>query len=350
METTREAPAARSATANQIGLEKSDYRGGPTTLCQGCGHNSISSQIITAAFEMSIPPEKIIKMSGIGCSSKSPAYFLNRSHGFNTLHGRMPSVSTGATLANPTLKALGVSGDGDTANIGLGQFIHLVRRNVPIVYIIENNGVYGLTKGQFSATADKGQIQKKLGANPFMALDICGVALQANCGFVARSFAGDPRQVKELIKAALAHRGTAVLDIISPCVTFNNRDESTKSYGWGKDHETPLHDVTLVPKKEDIRVDYEPGEVIQVTLHDGSQLVLKKLGRDYDPTDRMAALRLIDEARSQPVLATGLLYFNGEQPSLPETLHLAETPLARLPESLLRPAPETLEAVMAEYR
>lgn len=349
MDATREAPPARSGTVNAIGLEKTDYRGGATTLCQGCGHNSISAQVIAAAFEMSLPPERIVKLSGIGCSSKSPAYFLNRSHGFNTLHGRMPSVATGAVLANPTLKALGVSGDGDTANIGLGQFIHLVRRNVPIVYIVENNGVYGLTKGQFSATADRGQIQKKQGANPFMALDICAVALTANCGFIARSFAGDPRQVKELIKAALAHQGTAVLDIISPCVTFNNRDESTKSYAWGKEHEIPLHDVTLVPRKEEIHVDYEPGQAIEVTLHDGSKLILKKLGRDYDPTDRLQALHLLEEVRTKPELATGLLYYNADLTPLPETLHLVETPLAHLPQSMLRPAPETLQAILAEY-
>lgn len=349
MEATREAPPASSGNLNAIGLAKTDYRGGATTLCAGCGHNSISAQVIAAAFEMALPPERIVKLSGIGCSSKSPAYFLNRSHGFNTLHGRMPSVATGAVLANPTLHALGVSGDGDTANIGLGQFVHMVRRNVPIVYIVENNGVYGLTKGQFSATADRGQVQKKQGANPFMALDICAAALMANCGFVARSFAGDPRQVKELIKAALAYRGTAVLDIISPCVTFNNRDDSTKSYAWGKEHEVPLHDVTLVPRKEEITVDYEPGTTIEVALHDGSRLVLKKLGRDYDPTDRLQAVQLLEELRTQPELATGLLYYDPNLPPLPETLNLVGTPLARLPQARIRPTAETLTAVLAEY-
>ncbi len=248
-----------SANQNSVGLTKADYKGRETTLCQGCGHNSISSQIIAAMYEMSIPPERLVKMSGIGCSSKSPAYFMSRSHGFNALHGRMPTTSTGAVMANTSLKAIGVSGDGDTASIGLSHFIHLVRRNVPMVYIVENNGVYGLTKGQFSATADKDQELKKIGINPFMPVDICMEALTANAGFVARSFAGDPKQVKELLKAALSFKGTAVLDIISPCVTFNNRDESTKSYAWGKKFEAPLHDVTWVPKREEIMIEMEPG-------------------------------------------------------------------------------------------
>jgi 2-oxoglutarate ferredoxin oxidoreductase subunit beta len=262
----------------------------------------------------------------------------------------MPSVATGAILANPTLKALAVSGDGDTANIGLGQFIHMVRRNVPMMYIDENNGVYGLTKGQFSATADKGQVQKKQGANPFAAIDICQVALAANCGFIARSFAGDPKQVKELIKAALAYRGTAVLDIISPCVTFNNRDESTKSYAWGKEHEVPLHDVTLVPKREDIQVEYDPGQTARVVMHDGSQLLLRKLDKEYDPTDRSAAVRLLEESRAQQILATGLIYFNLEQPPLPDTLNLPETPLSRLAADLMRPSEASLETVLAEFQ
>jgi 2-oxoglutarate ferredoxin oxidoreductase subunit beta len=350
MTTTVQTPAARPETRNRVGLEKGDYKGGASTLCQGCGHNSISSQIIAAAYEMSLRPEELVKFSGIGCSSKSPAYFLNRSHGFNTLHGRMPSVATGAILANPTLKALAVSGDGDTANIGLGQFIHMVRRNVPMMYIVENNGVYGLTKGQFSATADKGQVQKKQGANPFAAIDICQVALAANCGFIARSFAGDPKQVKELIKAALAYRGTAVLDIISPCVTFNNRDESTKSYAWGKEHEVPLHDVTLVPKREDIQVEYDPGQTARVVMHDGSQLLLRKLDKEYDPTDRSAAVRLLEESRAQQILATGLIYFNLEQPPLPDTLNLPETPLSRLAADLMRPSEASLETVLAEFQ
>jgi len=350
MATTVEAPVSRSSSVNRIGLERSDYKGLASTLCQGCGHNSISSQIIAACFEMSIKPEQVIKLSGIGCSSKSPAYFMSRSHAFNGLHGRMPPIATGAVVANRSVRAIGVSGDGDTASIGIGHFKHLVRRNVPIVYIVENNGVYGLTKGQFSATADKGQVIKSQGENPFLPVDICMEALAANCGFVARSFAGDPRQVKELIKAALAFEGTSVLDIISPCVTFNNRDESTKSYTWGKEHEDPLQDVTLVPVREEIQVDYEPGQATSVELHDGSRLVLQKLARDYNPTDRAAALALLEEARSQRLLMTGLIYIDPTQPTLLAVQGLVDQPLAMLPEALLRPSKDSLEGVLAEYR
>lgn len=334
---------------NQVNLSKADYRGRPSTLCQGCGHNSISSQIISAAYEMSIPPEQMIKLSGIGCSSKSAAYFLSRSHGFNGLHGRMPSLATGAVLANRSLKAIGISGDGDTASIGLSQFIHLIRRNVPMVYIVENNGVYGLTKGQFSATADKGQELKHAGKNPFMPVDIAKEALVANCGFVARSFAGDPRQVKELIKAAMAYQGTAVLDIISPCVTFNNRDESTKSYSWGREHLDPLQDVTWVPKREEISVDYKAGEIAEVELHDGSVLVMQKLERGYDPTNRKAALQMLEEASRAMVMVTGLIYFNKDQLPLPDVEQMVDTPLAHLTPEDLRPTEETLADVMSEF-
>ncbi len=340
---------ATATTVNLVGLTKTDYKGQPTTLCQGCGHNSISSQIMAAMYELSVRPEEIIKLSGIGCSSKSPAYFLGRSHGFNSLHGRMPSLGTGALLANRSLKAIGVSGDGDTASIGLGQFKHLLRRNVPMVYIVENNGVYGLTKGQFSATADKDQLLKKMGHNPFMPVDICLEAIAASSGFVARSFAGDPKQVKELIKAALSFRGTAVLDIISPCVTFNNSDEATKSYGWGKAHEDPLHDITYVPVKEEIQVDYGPGEAITVEMHDGSMVVLKKLDESYDPTDRLSAITLLEESYTAQVLATGLIYFNESLPTLQEAEGMVETPLAQLSEETLRPSREALEGIMNEY-
>jgi 2-oxoglutarate ferredoxin oxidoreductase subunit beta len=335
---------------NNIDLRKSDYKGAQTTLCQGCGHNSITSQIISACYEMSIKPEKIVKLSGIGCSSKSPAYFMDRAHGFNSLHGRMPSLATGVVLANRSVKVIGVSGDGDTASIGIGQFIHLLRRNVPMAYIVENNGVYGLTKGQFSATADKDQKLKKAGVNPFMPVDVCLEALVAHSGFVARSFAGDPKQVKELIKAAISFKGTAVLDIISPCVTFNNRGESTKSYSWGKAHEYPLHDVTWVPKREEIEVAYKPGEAIQVRMHDGSSLALSKLTRDYDPTDRMAALQLLEEAYNTGILVTGLIYFNEEQPVLPDIEEMVEIPLVHLPPEALRPSEESLKQLMQHFR
>jgi len=341
---------ARPTTVNLVGLTRGEYRGLPSTLCAGCGHNSISNQIVAACYEMSLPPWKAIKLSGIGCSSKSPAYFLNRSHGFNGLHGRMPSLATGALVANRALRGIGVSGDGDTASIGIGQFIHMLRRNIPMVYIVENNGVYGLTKGQFSATADKGAVLKKGVENPFNPVDICIEALAANCGFVARSFAGDPRQVKELIKAALSYNGTAVLDIISPCVTFNNRDESTKSYTWGKQHEDPIHDMTLIPEREEIQVDYEPGNATTVEMHDGSTLVLRKLEREYNPRDRMAALMLLEQSRSNNEMVTGLLYLNDEQPILQDTAGLVDTPIVALPPEALRPSRQSLERLQADFR
>lgn len=348
MEMTAE-KTSRDST-NQIALTKNDYKGRRSTLCQGCGHNSISAQIISACYELAIPPEQIIKLSGIGCSSKSPTYFLSRSHGFNGLHGRMPSLATGALVANRRLRGIGVSGDGDTASIGIGQFIHLLRRNLPMVYIVENNGVYGLTKGQFSATADKGQVLKKQGVNPFMPVDVCLEALSANCGFVARSFAGDPKQVRELIKAALCFEGTAVLDIISPCVTFNNRDESTKSYSWAKVHEDPLHDVTMVPKKDEIKVEYQPGEVKEVEMHDGSMLMLKKVEREYDPADRISALRMLEETKARNILITGLFYINEESPSLQDVGKMVPIPLTDLTEDELRPSRESLENLMHKFR
>jgi 2-oxoglutarate ferredoxin oxidoreductase subunit beta len=331
---------------NLIGLTRNDYKGLPSTLCKGCGHDSISARIVSVAYDLSINPTQLIKMSGIGCSSKTPAYFLNQSHGFNSLHGRMPSATTGALLANHTLKAIGVSGDGDTTSIGIGQFIHLVRRNVPMVYIVENNGVYGLTKGQFSATADEGQKLKYAGLNELPPIDVCWEALIADCGFVARSFAGDPRQVETLLKAAFSHRGTAVLDIISPCVSFNDSPDSTKSYSWGKDHEEAISDLSWIPAREEITVDYAEGEAVNVEMHDGSHIRLKKLDRDYDPRDRMQAMRLLDEAREKQEFITGLIYINEERPSLPELERLPETPLAHLPESQLRPPREALVKIM----
>jgi 2-oxoglutarate ferredoxin oxidoreductase subunit beta len=330
-----------------IGLTKVDYQGRPTTLCQGCGHNSIASQIVQVAYELSIRPQEIIKLSGIGCSSKSPAYFLGQSFGFNALHGRMPSVGTGALVANHHLRAIGVSGDGDTASIGLGQFKHLLRRNVRMVYIVENNGVYGLTKGQFSATADEGQQLKYAGHNDFPEIDICLEAIMAGCGFVARSFSGDARQVRELLKAALSHRGTAVLDIISPCVAFNNEDESRKSYSYGKEHEMPLHDIGFVPPAEEIQLNgHQAGEVRVVMLHDGSLITLHKLEEDYDPTDRMGATHRLLWAREQKEFITGLIYYQAERPSLAESSRLVETPLAHLADEQLRPSPESLEKLM----
>jgi len=338
------AQASRSQV-NLVGLSKNDYRGNPSSLCQGCGHNSISSQIIAACYELNLVPENLIKFSGIGCSSKSPFYFLNRSFGFNGLHGRMPSLATGAMFGNIFLKGIGLSGDGDTASIGMGQFKHIVRRNVPMVYIIENNGVYGLTKGQFSATADEGLELKKQGTNPYLPVDIAWEALVSHATFVARSFAGDPKQVKELIKAALSHKGIAVLDIISPCVTFNNQDDTSHSYSWGKEHEVALHELSYVPPAEEIMIDYEDGQIKEVTMHDGSMVILKKLDRDYDPTNRAEAFRVLEESNKDCCLITGLIYINQAPPTLFDLYNLPDEPLNRLTEDRLRPARETIDKV-----
>jgi 2-oxoglutarate ferredoxin oxidoreductase subunit beta len=338
-----------TARVNEINLERSDYAGLPSTLCQGCGHNSIANQIIAAAYEASINPHYVIKLSGIGCSSKSPAYFMSRAHGFNGLHGRMPALATGATLANSKLIAIGVSGDGDTGSIGLGQFKHMVRRNVPIVYIVENNGVYGLTKGQFSATADMGQTLKYAGVNELPPIDICLEAMAAEATFVARSFAGDPKQVRELLKAAFSHKGTAVLDIISPCVTFNNHEDSTKSYPYGKAHQEILQDITYIPPAEPIMVDYEPGETQVVEMHDGARIQLRKLDPlSHDPTDRIGAIRLLEQARAEQLFITGLIYVAQDRPTFIDTCHVVDTPLVELREEQLRPSREALASVMAK--
>jgi len=339
--------AGAPANVNLVGLAKNDYRGNPTTLCQGCGHNSISNQIISAMYETNVLPENVVKFSGIGCSSKSPTYFMNRSFGFNSLHGRMPSIATGALFGDHNLKGIGVSGDGDSASIGMGQFKHVMRRNLNLVYIIENNGVYGLTKGQFSATAEKGLTLKKQGANQYMPVDICMEAIASNATFIARSFAGDPKQVKELLKAAMAHNGIAVLDIISPCVTFNNQDTAYHSYAWGKDNEEPLHDITYVAPRNEIMLEEEmiDGEIREVSMHDGSTVILKKLEKDYNPTNRFEAMRVLAEAEQNNWLATGLIYFEPEKPSLVETYNLVDTPLNRLTESDLRPVPDMINKI-----
>ncbi|HEX8993594.1 MAG TPA: 2-oxoacid:ferredoxin oxidoreductase subunit beta [Anaerolineales bacterium] len=339
--------AGAAAQVNLAGLPKSEYRGNPSTLCQGCGHNSISNQIISALYEMNVVPENVVKFSGIGCSSKSPTYFLNRSFGFNGLHGRMPPVATGALFGDYRLKAIGVSGDGDSASIGMGQFKHAVRRNINMVYIVENNGVYGLTKGQFSATAEVGLSLKHQGTNPYMPVDICMEALAANATFVARSFAGNPKQVKELLKAALSHNGIAVLDIISPCVTFNNQSNAFHSYAWGKDHEEPLHDIAYIAPRNEIILEEEmkEGEVREVEMHDGSVVILKNLEHDYDPTSRFEALRAMEEAQRNNWLVTGLLFVETNKPALTDRYNLVETPLNRLGDEDLRPAPEMIKTV-----
>lgn len=335
-----------NVNTNLVGLTRADYRGAPSTLCQGCGHNSIAAQITAACFEMNIVPENLVKFSGIGCSSKSPTYFLDRSFCFNGLHGRMPSLALGALFADKTLEAIGISGDGDTASIGFGQFKHLVRRNLPLVYIIENNGVYGLTKGQFSATAEKGLSLKRQGTNPFTPVDLAMEALISDATFVARSFAGDPKQVKQLIKAAIAHQGIAVLDIISPCVTFHNHENSFHSYSFGKTHEEPLHEISLVLAREEITIeDFERGTTKEVTMYDGSTVLLKKLESEYDPTDKWQALRTLEDAANNNWLLTGLIYIDPNVPTLFEKYNIPETPLNRLPVEKLRPSPESLVQV-----
>jgi 2-oxoglutarate ferredoxin oxidoreductase subunit beta len=333
----------RSKT-NVLGLTKTDYEGGKSTLCPGCGHNSISNQIMTVAYEMGLDQSHVIKMSGIGCSSKTPAYFLGRSHAFNALHGRMPSVTTGAVLANHSLRAIGVSGDGDTGNIGLGQFKHMVRRNVPMVYIVENNGVYGLTKGQFSATADIGQSTKYAGLNQIPPIDLCLEAIVIGCSFVARSFSGDAKQVRSLLQAAFSHNGTAILDIISPCVTFNDADDSTKSYHWGKEHREIINEIGFVETQEEISVDYGAGTVQDVRMHDGTMIRLKKLDETHDPTDRMSALKVLEEEYSKKEYVTGLIYIDpNPRPSIVEIEKLTEMPLAYLSEVMIRPSKEKLD-------
>jgi 2-oxoglutarate/2-oxoacid ferredoxin oxidoreductase subunit beta len=335
---------------NRIGLTVLDYRGSKTTLCAGCGHNAISERIIDAMYEMGIPPERVIKPSGIGCSSKTPAYFMSRSHSFNAVHGRMPSVTTGAILANHKLMALGVSGDGDTASIGIGQFVHLMRRNLPIIYIIEDNGVYGLTKGQFSATADLGSKLKTGVINELPPIDTCAMAIELGATFVGRSFSGDKKQLLSMLKAAIAHRGTSMLDVVSPCVTFNDHEGSTKSYKYMKDHEEPIQDINFIPAFEEIDVDYDPGSTVQVTMHDGSRLQLHKIEEDYDPTDRVRAITRLHEARERSEVLTGIFYINPTAPTFMDVLNVVDAPLTTLPESVVRPGREVLEQVMEGLR
>jgi 2-oxoglutarate ferredoxin oxidoreductase subunit beta len=335
---------------NRIGLEMQPYRGGKTTLCAGCGHNAISERIIDAFFEMGIDPRDVVKLSGIGCSSKSPAYFLGASHGFNSVHGRMPSVGTGAMLANRRLIAIGVSGDGDTGAIGIGQFVHLMRRNVPIIYVIEDNGCYGLTKGQFSPTADVGSTLKTGVVNELTPIDTCALAIQLGASFVARSFSGDKKQLLSILKASLGHRGTCLIDVISPCVTFNDHEGSTKSYAYAKEHDEPLGEVSFVPFFEDISVEYDPGTTKEVQLHDGSKLYLKKVAEDYDPTDRLNAVRLIHETASRGEFATGILYVEPDKKDFLTLLNLVDEPLAKLPLERVRPGRQVLEELMESLK
>ena len=335
---------------NRIGLELAVYRGSKTTLCAGCGHNAISERIIDAFYDLGVDPYQVAKFSGIGCSSKTPAYFLQGSHGFNSVHGRMPSVATGAALANRNLVQIGVSGDGDTASIGIGQFVHLMRRNLPIIYVIENNGVYGLTKGQFSATADTGSKLKSGAVNDLPTIDCCALAIQLGATFVARSFSGDKRQLLALLKAATSHRGAILLDIISPCVAFNDHEGSTKSYSYMKQHEEPLHEIDFIPTYKEIDVDYEPGQTTEVEMHDGSRVVLKKLGHDYDPTSKSGALQTLLESQQTGHVPTGLLYLETRQKNFLDLLNMVDAPLASLPEDSVRPNKEVLDEIMEELR
>ncbi len=344
------ATATPNPKVNHIGLPILDYRGGKTTLCAGCGHNAISERIIDAMFEMGVEPERVVKMSGIGCSSKSPAYFMSRSHSFNSVHGRMPSVTTGALLANQDLTALGVSGDGDTASIGVGQFVHMMRRNLPMIYIIEDNGVYGLTKGQFSATADIGSKLKTGVINDLPPIDTCALAIQLGATFVGRSFSGDKKQLLSMLKAAIAHKGTVMLDVISPCVTFNDHEGSTKSYKFLQENEEPINEIGFIPSFSDIEIDYDSGQVYDVEMHDGSSLRLRKLLEDYDPTDKASAVRTLMEAHERNEVLTGIFYIDTQKPTFIDQLNMVDGPLATLPESLTRPTKAALDTLMANLQ
>ena len=335
---------------NRLGLEVLSYKGGKTTLCAGCGHNSISERLVECFYEMGVDPLSVAKFSGIGCSSKSPAYFLGLSHGFNGVHGRMAPVATGALLANRNLLGLGVTGDGDTASIGIGHFMHLLRRNMPMIYIIENNGVYGLTKGQFSATADLGSTLKTGTANELPPFDCCALALKWGATFVARSFSGDKKQLQAILKTAISHRGLSVIDVVSPCVTFNDHLGSTKSYAYMKEHDLVLNELDYVPAYADIAVEIPEGETMDVRLHDGSHLRIRKLGREFDPTNRLAALAAIEDAEAKGEVLTGVLYVNTGKPTFLDLLNLPSEPIATLPESRVRPSRAVLEEVMEELR
>lgn len=317
-------------------------------MCRGCGHDAISASVMRAFFDSSIDPRRVIKLSGIGCSSKTPNYFMNQAFGFNAVHGRMSALATGANIGNHTMIPLGVSGDGDTSAIGLGNFCHMMRRNVNITYIVENNGVYGLTKGQFSATADEGTVMKGGKINDIPAIDLCELAVVLGATYVARSFSGDRRQLAPLIQGAVAHKGSAILDVLSPCVTFNNHEGSTKSLKYIKEHLDPLHAIDFIPPFENIEVDYEEGTDQEVTLHDGSRITLHKLGKNHDPTNRMQAITALHAAVAERKFLTGLIYLDEDRADFTEDLNLCETPLAYLEQSDLQPSLEQLDQINAE--
>ena len=335
---------------NALGFTQRDYEGALSTLCAGCGHDSVSGAIIQACFELAIEPHKVAKLSGIGCSSKTPTYFLGNSHGFNSVHGRMPSVATGANLANKSLTYIGVSGDGDSASIGMGQFVHAIRRNLNVTYIIMNNGCYGLTKGQDSATADVGSISKSGVENPFSAIDMAALALELGATYIARSFSGDKEQLIPLIKAALSHPGFALIDVISPCVTFNNNVGSTKSYDYTRQHIEATAQVDFVPYMTEITTQYDEGSSVSVGLHDGSRIYLQKLDKDWNPQDRHSAMQRIYKARTEGEILTGLLYIEHERADLHALINTVDTPLNALKESDLCPGNSALAEINAEFR
>ncbi len=345
-------PAFRhpDAAINEIGFHQKDYEGALSTLCAGCGHDSISAAIIQACFELSIPPHRIAKISGIGCSSKTPTYFLANSHGFNSVHGRMPSVATGAVMANKDLTYIGVSGDGDTASIGMGQFAHVVRRNLNMVYIVMNNGCYGLTKGQDSATADVGSSGKAGVPTMFSSIDLAGLALELGAGFVARSFSGDKNQLIPLIKAGISHDGFALIDVLSPCVTFNNTKSSTKSYTYVRDHMESTSIADFVPVKKEITASVQPGESKTIEMHDGSKISLSSIAEGWDPKDRLSAINAIHKASLEGEVLTGLLYIDAAQPPVHKLLNTVDAPLNSLQERDLVPSQEALEEINMGFR
>jgi len=335
---------------NELGLTLTDYEGGLSTLCAGCGHDSITAALVRAFWELALRPEQVIKLSGIGCSSKTPAYFLSGAHGFNSVHGRMPSVATGAQAARRDLIAVGISGDGDSLSIGFGQFAHAVRRNLNVLYIIENNGVYGLTKGQFSASADPGSRAKKGFENKNQAIDPIATAITLGGSFAARSFSGDKKQLVPLIKAGLKHPGCAVIDVISPCVTFNDHEGSTKSYAWTRSHLHAAIQADYIESQREIAVDYDEGEATDVELHDGATIRLNKLAADYNPTNRARALEYLESARARQEIVTGLLYLNENLPSFHQIAGTAEKPLTKLSYDELHPGPDALAELQRQLR
>lgn len=335
---------------NDIGYAKSDYEGAISTLCAGCGHDSISGAIVQACYEMSILPHRIAKLSGIGCSSKTPTYFLGNSHGFNSVHGRMPSITTGANMANRDLIYLGVSGDGDTAAIGMGQFVHAIRRNLNMVYIVMNNGCYGLTKGQDSATADYGSISKAGSVNQFQGIDLCGLAMELGASFVARSFSGDKGQLIPILKAAISHSGFALIDVISPCVTFNNNAGSTKSYDFVREHMEATATMDYVPEQAQIETEQKAGETRTITLHDGSGLELTALASDWNPTDRNSAIDKLQASRNTGEILTGIVYIDPESRDLHELFGTTRTPLNELSQEDLCPGSALLDEINDAHR